>query len=94
MNLEYSYRELLELCDEKKLHNISARISELYANHLTKNWTTDINSEWVCRNYLAAKMILNATVILNALNFSEPPTTGAISLSFATSVNPVKSLLL
>ncbi|WP_284074155.1 hypothetical protein [Acinetobacter nosocomialis] len=71
MNLEYSYRELLELCDEKKLHNISARISELYANHLTKNWTTDINSEWVCRNYLAAKMILNATVILNALNFSE-----------------------
>ena len=31
--------------------------------------------------------------LIKALNLSEPPTTGAISLSFATSVKPVKSLL-
>lgn len=71
MNLEYSYRELLALCNEQKLRNVATRISELYRNHLTKNWTIDLNSEWVCRHYLAAKMILNSTVILNALKFSE-----------------------
>ena len=29
--------------------------------------------------------------LINALNFSEPPTTAAISLSFSISVKPVKS---
>lgn len=71
MDLEYSYRELLNLCDNAKLGMVAKSISNLYENDLAKQWTIELNSEWVCRHYLAAKMILNATVILNAINFSE-----------------------
>jgi len=71
MDLEYSYRELFSLCDKAKLGSVKKSIFTLYENDLAKQWNPDLNSEWVCRHYLASKMILNATVILNALNFSE-----------------------
>ncbi len=70
MDLEYSYRELLNLCNSSKLGNVSKGISNLFENNLAKKWTPELNSEWVCRHYLATKMILNATVLLKALEFS------------------------
>lgn len=71
MDWIYAYRELTHSCDENHLAKTSSKITELYTNHLIKKWSIDLNSEWVCRHYLASKMILNATVILNTLNFSE-----------------------
>jgi len=70
MDLNYSYRELLSLCDRSKLGTVAKSISTAYENNLAKQWTTELNSEWVCRHYLATKMILNATVLLKALDFS------------------------
>lgn len=65
----YSYRRLFNICSEKKLTTVANRIAAQYAQ-ITKNWTREKNSEWSCRTYLATKMILNATVLLNSLEFA------------------------
>jgi hypothetical protein len=67
--LKYQYRTFLDICSEAELMVCSNSISQQYAK-LTKNWTIDRNSEWSCRIYFATKMILNATVLLNGLEFS------------------------
>ena len=38
---------------------------------LTKNWTSELNSQWVARNYIAVKMILSSTILLNSIQFSK-----------------------
>ncbi|MDO6786334.1 hypothetical protein Q4589_01890 [Cobetia marina] len=65
----YSYRKIFNVCSEKKMVSTVDKISKQYSG-LTRNWTTSTNSEWTCRHYLATKMILNATVLTNALDFS------------------------
>lgn len=65
----YSYRKLFELCSEKELAKVAGRIASQYAK-LTKDWTCEKNSEWSCRMYFTTKMILNATVLLNSLEFA------------------------
>ena len=36
----------------------------------TRNWTNQLNSEWIVRNYLAIKMIFSSTLLLNSLKFA------------------------
>lgn len=66
---DYSYRELTALCDEARVTSVSNQIAQSYAK-LTNQWSVELNSEWTCRTYFATKMILNATALLNSLNFS------------------------
>ncbi|MEO3879321.1 hypothetical protein [Rheinheimera fenheensis] len=68
-NFSYSYRKLFGLCSEKKLNKISSAISTQYG-FLTKGWSQERNSEWSCRMYFTTKMILNATVLINSLEFA------------------------
>jgi hypothetical protein len=68
-NWFYSYRKLFDICTETKLQSVTGKILTQYAA-LTKNWDATTNSEWTCRTYLSTKMILNATVLTNALNYS------------------------
>jgi hypothetical protein len=65
----YSYRKLFGICSEPKLISTTNRILSQYSA-LTKSWETTTNSEWTCRHYLSTKMILNATVLTNALDYS------------------------
>lgn len=67
---EYDYREIFSLCDEKQFQRVTSRRTSLFAS-LTKSWDVRLNSEWVCRTYLATKMILNATVLVKSLEFAE-----------------------
>lgn len=69
MALVYPYRRLFNICSKSDLTPIANRITVQYAK-LTKEWTPEKNSEWSCRAYLATKMILNATVLLNSLEFA------------------------
>lgn len=68
-NWAYLYRKLFELCPEQKLVKVTGRIATQYAL-LTKDWTHERNSEWSCRIYFTTKMVLNATVLLNGLEFA------------------------
>ncbi|MCC2597786.1 hypothetical protein LKR43_15740 [Pusillimonas sp. MFBS29] len=65
----YSYRRLFDICSERKLTTVANRIAAQYAT-LTQDWTCERNSEWSCRTYFTTKMILNATVLLNSLEFA------------------------
>lgn len=66
----YTYRKLFDLCSERRVEKVSGSVLAQYAN-LTKSWDISANSAWTCRTYLATKMILNATVLTNALKYSE-----------------------
>lgn len=65
----YTYRRLFDICTEAKLKSVTGKILTQYAT-LTKSWDATANSEWTCRTYLSTKMILNATVLTNALDYS------------------------
>jgi len=65
----YSYRQLFDTCSEKKLSKVVGGVLTQYSA-LTKEWDVEANSAWVCRTYLATKMILNATILTNALEHS------------------------
>ncbi|MNM85343.1 hypothetical protein D3C81_974550 [compost metagenome] len=55
-----SEQELIRYCD---------RMREQFAK-LTKNWTNDLNHEWVLRSYLAIKLILSSTVMVNSMRYA------------------------
>jgi len=67
---DYPYREFQTLCDSAHISSVSNQITQNYAK-LTTDWTETLNSEWTCRVYLATKMILNATALLNSLDFAK-----------------------
>ncbi|MGI4886476.1 MAG: hypothetical protein ACRYFR_16085 [Janthinobacterium lividum] len=67
---DYTYRELFDFADEKRIKSIADSTLKQYST-LTKKWTVELNSEWTCRAYLAIKMILNATVQLRSLEFAK-----------------------
>jgi hypothetical protein len=66
---EYPYRKLFSICSKKKLLIVTNQIAKQYSR-LTSAWNEQLNSEWTCRSYVATKMILNATVLVNSLDFA------------------------
>ncbi|WP_456473421.1 hypothetical protein [Desulfolithobacter sp.] len=62
-NWIYDFRELPSLCDESVSQKNAQGLSQLYSK-ITNSWDKDKNSEWICRIYLSAKMILNSTLQL------------------------------
>ena len=67
-NLLYQYRTLFDDTDRISRERSASEILSLYSQ-CSKSWTLATISEWTCRMYLAAKMILNATVLINGLQF-------------------------
>jgi len=66
----YKFRYLPIVFNEDTSSKIAGKLSARYAN-FTKNWDAEKNSEWLCRNYLSAKMIMSATLTLNSLEYSQ-----------------------
>lgn len=66
----YAFRELEEICNDKKCAKVTGDILQKYAK-LTKSWNSELNSEWTCRCYFATKMILNSTVLLMNAEYAE-----------------------
>jgi hypothetical protein len=65
----YDFRELNNRFDENNCKKVTESLLTRYSK-LTKDWNEDRNSEWLCRTYLSAKMIMTATLQLNALEYS------------------------
>lgn len=66
----YEFRELPDAFAEIECGKVASRLLQRYAP-LTKAWTAEANSEWTCRFYMAAKLIMAATLHVNAAHFSE-----------------------
>ncbi len=65
----YEFRELRTRTNEDAAKKIIARLEEQFSK-ITRDWTKEINSEWICRVYAAAKMIWTATLNLNAMEYA------------------------
>lgn len=68
-SLFYPYRTLFDGVELAEAELVANRTAEQYSK-LTKQWSEEASSEWTCRTYLATKMILNATVLVNSLEFA------------------------
>ena len=65
----YDFRQLTEAFDETRCSVRAAQLSEQFSEQL-RSWSDESNSEWICRNYLAGKMVLAATVQLTSRDFA------------------------
>ncbi|MDP3515611.1 MAG: hypothetical protein Q8S94_00455 [Pseudohongiella sp.] len=65
----YDFRELNNQFDEDNCKKLAENLLNRYSK-LTKDWDAEKNSEWLCRTYLSAKMIMTATLQLNAIEYS------------------------
>lgn len=66
----YDFREVDSMFTEASCKKVAARLLERYSR-LTKQWTTELNSEWTCRLYMAAKLVMSSTLHVNATYFAE-----------------------
>jgi hypothetical protein len=66
----YDFREIAQVFDENAVSTQIKSLEKRYAA-LCRDWTESRNSEWICRIYLSAKMIMAATIQINSLEFAE-----------------------
>lgn len=66
----YRFREIDAITNSSKCTKAVAKIAQQYSI-ITKSWTTDINSQWMCRVYFASKMILNTTLNLKSYEYAQ-----------------------
>jgi hypothetical protein len=69
-NWFYRFREIPSCFSEKACESVASRLLKRYSK-ITKNWDIDQNSEWLCRLYLSAKMIMVATLQINSMHYAE-----------------------
>lgn len=66
----YDFREIRSAFSEEKCAEAASRLLERYSK-LTKSWDAEKNSEWVCRLFMAAKLIMGATLHVNSMYYAE-----------------------
>ncbi|KAF2512821.1 hypothetical protein EYY60_06855 [Flavobacterium zhairuonense] len=57
-----------EFSDAEVTKNLESLKKEF--SKLSKNWNDQLNTQWVVRDYIAIKMILSSSVLLNSLEFA------------------------
>lgn len=55
--------------EEEILKNYKS--SKNKAKEIVKNWSEELNSQWVARSYIAVKMILSSTVLLTSVKYAK-----------------------
>lgn len=66
----YPFRKVPSQLNEKSCQKVSVRLLERYSV-LTKNWSKELNSEWMTRHYVASKLIMGATLNIGSAIFAE-----------------------
>ncbi len=66
----YDFREIPSVLNEEKCGMVVANMLTRYSK-ITKNWSPKLNSEWLCRAYLAAKLIMQATLTINSMHYAQ-----------------------
>ena len=65
----YSYQQIPATLPEAAVKAVNQRLLSRYAK-LTKSWTDDQNSIWILRLFMAAKLVMMATLQANSLRFA------------------------
>ncbi|MBW4057058.1 MAG: hypothetical protein HIU83_17025 [Proteobacteria bacterium] len=66
----FEYHHIFDMIEEAELKAYCGRLVASYAK-LTKAWSTELNSIWLARHYLAIKMMLSSSVMLTSLEFAQ-----------------------
>jgi len=66
----YDFRSFSRTFDESSVKKYSLATLTHFSK-ITKAWTDELNSEWLCRVYFSAKMVLSASLMLNSLEYAE-----------------------
>jgi hypothetical protein len=64
----YPYIEIPAVTQDKDAETRIQKVLQNYAAK-TRTWNNERNSEWVCRIYLATKLLMMATLQVNSLTF-------------------------
>jgi len=70
IQMNFQYSALFDFLDEKDIKKGRSKLFNSYHKQLN-SWDTYKNSQWVLRNYLASKMILASTLMLNSLKYGQ-----------------------
>lgn len=65
----YEFTQLPKQCPAENVTKYSSSLLQHLATK-TKNWNSDLNSEWTVRIYFAAKMVLGASIMAQSLEFA------------------------
>jgi hypothetical protein len=74
----YDFRELTNTFDEAACSKVANSLAKRYAK-LTSQWNKDRNSEWICRIYLSARMVLAASLHLTANQYAAKNNLGVVN---------------
>jgi hypothetical protein len=65
----FDYTNIDQNFSDKEISKNVESLRQEFAK-LTKNWTEELNSQWVARDYIAVKMILSSSVLLSSVEFA------------------------
>jgi len=66
----YDFRELPSRFAGSESKLAIQKLRNRYAK-ITKSWSVNSNSEWLCRNFVSAKLIMFATLSINSMHYAE-----------------------
>lgn len=66
----YDFREINSTFTDADCKRVAARLLERYSK-LTKVWSKEKNSEWTIRLFMAAKLVMSATLHVNSAYYAE-----------------------
>lgn len=66
----YNFRILNHIFTDRICEKNKLRLFRSYSQ-LTTNWNVELNTEWLCRFYLSAKMIMSSTLMINSLLYAK-----------------------
>ena len=65
----FEYSRLKKEFSKQEIDKFQSYLLRRYSA-FTKNWSDELNSAWVVRNYLAVKMILSASIMLSSCEYA------------------------
>lgn len=89
----YEFQQLPALCSEETVSRRAQKLLQQFAL-LTKNWNTDLNSEWTVRIFYSAKMVLAASIMAQSLRFAEDNNLRSVTsyLSYYTIMHSLRAI--
>lgn len=70
MEITFPYKNINLYFAEEDIVKGKSKLSNNFSK-IIKIWDSNLNSEWVVRNYLAVKMIMSSTVMLTSLSYAK-----------------------
>lgn len=91
----YEYRSLPSKCKDDSVKVYCQRLSSQFAR-ITKQWTEELNSEWISRIYFALKMVLSSSTMAMSLEYARKSNVRIVEsyLEYYMVLNSLRAIML